>query len=66
MCILDIFICSKASSIAFASGENINASYVSRAENTFLFITEAAATLSLSFEPSVKFSLFLFETRDFV
>ena len=50
---LDTFICLKASSIAFASAENMVASSESRAENTFLFIIAAAATLFLSFEPSV-------------
>ena len=44
----------KASSISFASAKNIVASSGGRAENTYLFITAAAATLLfLSFEPSV-------------
>ena len=38
----------KASSIAFASTENIVPSSGSRAENTFLSITAAAATLFYS------------------
>ena len=50
---LDIFIYSNTSSIAFASAENIVASSGSLAENTSLLITAAAATLFLSFEPSV-------------
>ena len=41
----DIFIYSKASSIAFTSAENIVASSGSLAENTSLLITGAAATL---------------------
>ena len=52
MC-LDIFIDSKASSIAFASAENIVDSSRSLAENVSLLITAAAATFFLSFEPSV-------------
>ena len=35
----DIFICPKASSIAFASAENMVASSLSRAENTFFLAT---------------------------
>ena len=50
---LDIFIYSKASSIAFASAKNIVVSSGSVAENMSLLITAAAATLYLSFEPSV-------------
>ena len=50
---LDLFIYSKASLIAFASAENIVASSGNLAENTYLLITAATATLFLSFEPSV-------------
>ena len=52
---LDIFIYSKARLIAFASAENtcIVASPGSLSENTYVLITAVAATLFLSFEPSV-------------
>ena len=74
---LDIFIYSKASSIAFPSAENIVASSGSLAENTSLLITAAAATLFLSFEQSVLISIpvcfeslnsanFCLKTRGFV
>ena len=62
---LDIFICSKASSIAFASAENIDASSGSQAENTFLLITASAVTFFFILTISVNlnygvFSLFKF------
>ena len=54
---LEILIYSKASSIALASGVNIVASSGSRTENMSLLTTAAAATLFLSFEPSVYISI---------
>ena len=49
----EILISSNASWIPFASAVYIVASFRSRTDNTSWLITAAAATLFLSFEPSV-------------